>query len=99
MTKRYQQHPKKSNKKYLLNNYYKGGYYYPPYHIMIIVLYTPQIPQNTGNIVRICKVTNSKLVLIKPLGFEVTERRCKRAGLDYWDDICLSIEEDFFFFS
>lgn len=62
---------------------------------MLIVLYNPQIPQNTGNIVRICKVTNSKLVLIKPLGFEIDDKRCKRAGLDYWKDICLSIEEDF----
>lgn len=49
-----------------------------------IVLCNPEIPQNTGNIVRTCAVTGSRLHLVRPLGFEVTDRHLKRAGLDYW---------------
>jgi tRNA (cytidine/uridine-2'-O-)-methyltransferase len=75
-----------------------------------IVLYQPQIPQNTGNIVRTCSVTGSDLVLVEPLGFSVTNRWLKRAGLDYWEGVNVSriddlekfIEESncpFFFFS
>ena len=56
-----------------------------------IVLAEPQIPQNTGNISRTCAVTGAKLHLIKPFGFEVTDKHLKRAGLDYWDK--LDIEE------
>ncbi len=44
----------------------------------------PQIPQNTGNIARTCAVTGARLHLVKPLGFEIDDRRLKRAGLDYW---------------
>ena len=44
----------------------------------------PQIPQNTGSIARTCAATNSKLHLIEPLGFELSEKRIRRAGLDYW---------------
>lgn len=54
---------------------------------MIIVLHEPQIPTNTGNIVRTCSVTGSKLVLVKPLGFNTDDRSLKRAGLDYWDQV------------
>jgi len=50
-----------------------------------IVLVHPQIPQNTGNISRLCAVTNSKLHLIEPMGFYITDKFLKRAGLDYWD--------------
>lgn len=49
-----------------------------------IVLVEPEIPQNTGNIVRTCAATGCKLHLVKPLGFEVSDRYLKRAGLDYW---------------
>ncbi|MBQ1465920.1 MAG: tRNA (cytidine(34)-2'-O)-methyltransferase [Eubacteriaceae bacterium] len=59
-----------------------------------IVLYNPQIPQNTGNISRTCVVTDSRLHLIKPLGFVISDRQLKRAGLDYWKDLDLTIHED-----
>lgn len=49
-----------------------------------IVLVEPQIPQNTGNISRTCAVTGAKLHLVRPLGFEVSDKHLKRAGLDYW---------------
>ena len=52
-----------------------------------IVLAEPQIPQNTGNISRTCAVTGAKLHLIKPYGFEITDKHLKRAGLDYWDKL------------
>ena len=60
-----------------------------------IVLYQPQIPQNTGNIARTCVLTDSKLHLIKPLGFELDEKHLKRAGLDYWKDLDLEIHESY----
>ena len=49
-----------------------------------IVLVEPEIPQNTGNISRTCAATHSVLHLIRPLGFEISDRTLKRAGLDYW---------------
>ena len=49
-----------------------------------IVLVEPEIPQNAGNIARTCAVTNSKLHMVRPLGFEVSDKYLKRAGLDYW---------------
>ena len=49
-----------------------------------VVLVEPEIPQNTGNIARTCAATRSRLHLIKPLGFDISERAVKRAGLDYW---------------
>ena len=52
-----------------------------------IVLVEPQIPQNTGNISRTCAVTGAALHLIKPYGFEITDKQLKRAGLDYWDKL------------
>ncbi|MHB9781320.1 tRNA (uridine(34)/cytosine(34)/5-carboxymethylaminomethyluridine(34)-2'-O)-methyltransferase TrmL [Streptococcus sp. 10F2] len=52
-----------------------------------IVLYQPQIPQNTGNIARTCAATNSPLHLIHPLGFPLDDKKMKRAGLDYWDQL------------
>ena len=52
-----------------------------------IVLVEPEIPQNTGNIVRTCHATGCKLHLVRPLGFEVTDKYLKRAGLDYWDEV------------
>ncbi len=52
-----------------------------------IVLAEPQIPQNTGNISRTCAVTGAVLHLIKPYGFEISDKNLKRAGLDYWDKL------------
>lgn len=49
-----------------------------------VILYKPRIPQNTGNIGRLCAVTRSALHLIHPLGFSVTDRDLKRSGMDYW---------------
>ena len=60
-----------------------------------IVLYQPEIPQNTGNIARTCVLTNSKLHLIKPLGFCLDEKHLKRAGLDYWKDLDLEVHESY----
>lgn len=50
-----------------------------------LVLVEPQIPQNTGNIARTCAVTGARLHLVGPMGFTITDRQLKRAGLDYWD--------------
>ena len=60
-----------------------------------IVLYQPEIPQNTGNIARTCVLTDSKLHLIKPLGFSLDEKHLRRAGLDYWKDLDLEIHESY----
>ncbi len=68
-------------------------------HELNIVLVEPQIPQNTGNISRTCAVTGAKLHLVRPLGFEVTDRQLKRAGLDYWDKLDITYYDslaDFF---
>ena len=64
-----------------------------------IVLYEPEIPQNTGNIARTCAVTGMRLHLIKPLGFDISDKAVKRAGLDYWHLVDLRVYEnleDFF---
>lgn len=58
---------------------------------MNIVLLNPEIPYNTGNIGRTCLLTNTKLHLIKPLGFNIDDKTVKRAGLDYWKDVDLTI--------
>lgn len=75
-----------------------------------IVLYEPEIPQNTGNISRTCAVTGCHLHLIEPLGFEISDRTIRRAGLDYWqyltvdrytdwEDFCSKNSGDFYFCS
>lgn len=66
-----------------------------------VILFTPQIPPNTGNIIRLCANTGARLHLIKPLGFSLDEKSCRRAGLDYHEmtqvqqhdnlDTCLDI--------
>lgn len=61
---------------------------------MKLILFQPQIPQNTGNIVRTCSVTGSSLTLVRPLGFSVTDRWLKRAGLDYWEGVDVSFLDD-----
>jgi tRNA (cytidine/uridine-2'-O-)-methyltransferase len=59
-----------------------------------VVLYQPEIPQNTGNIARTCAAVGAKLHLIKPLGFSVRDRHLKRAGLDYWHMVEISYYDD-----
>ena len=56
-----------------------------------LVLVNPQIPPNTGNIARTCAATGTQLHLVEPLGFEITDRYLKRAGLDYWPYVNLKI--------
>ncbi len=60
-----------------------------------IVLFEPEIPQNTGNIARTCAATGSNLHLIKPLGFSVNDKYLKRAGLDYWNLVNITYYENF----
>ena len=52
-----------------------------------IVLYEPEIPSNTGNIGRTCAATNTRLHLIEPLGFRLSEKEIRRAGMDYWQEL------------
>lgn len=52
-----------------------------------VVLFEPEIPQNTGNIARTCAATGAHLHLVKPLGFSIDEKAVRRAGLDYWKDV------------
>ncbi len=59
-----------------------------------LVLLEPEIPMNTGNIARTCAVTKSRLHLIKPLGFDISDRAVKRAGLDYWSMVDISVYEN-----
>lgn len=61
---------------------------------MKIVLFQPQIPQNTGNIIRTCAVTGTELVLVRPLGFSISDRWLKRAGLDYWENVKVHLIDD-----
>jgi tRNA (cytidine/uridine-2'-O-)-methyltransferase len=61
-----------------------------------VVLFEPEIPQNTGNIVRTCAAVGAGLHLIKPLGFSVEDRYLKRAGLDYWDQVDIYFYDDIF---
>lgn len=60
-----------------------------------VVLYSPEIPQNTGNISRTAAVTGARLHIIKPIGFEISDRTLKRAGLDYWDKLDLTYYESY----
>ncbi len=76
---------------------------------MKVILYRPQIPQNTGNIARTCSAAGARLALVPPLGFSLHSRHLKRAGLGYWEDLAVESIEDllsyleeadsFFFFS
>lgn len=77
---------------------------------MKVILFQPEIPQNTGNIIRSCSATQVELILVKPLGFSLSSRLMKRAGLDYCKDVSIqtisSLDEylentpdPFFFFS
>ena len=59
-----------------------------------IVLVEPEIPMNTGNIARTCAATRSRLHLIKPLGFDISDKAVKRAGLDYWHMVDIRVYEN-----
>lgn len=59
-----------------------------------VVLYRPEIAPNTGNIGRMCALTRSRLHLIHPLGFEITDKNLKRAGMDYWSSLDVHEHED-----
>lgn len=60
-----------------------------------IVLLEPEMPANTGNIGRTCVATNTRLHLIEPLGFHINDKMLKRAGLDYWDKLDVTIYDDY----
>ena len=63
--------------------------------MMNVVLLEPEMPSNTGNIGRTCVATNTRLHLIEPLGFKLNEKAVKRAGLDYWDKLDVTVYSDF----
>ncbi len=60
-----------------------------------IVLHEPEMPANTGNIGRTCVAAGARLHLIEPLGFSINDKMVKRAGLDYWDKLDLTVYDDF----
>ncbi len=74
---------------------------------MRVILFSPEIPQNVGNIARTCAVTGSPLTVVRPLGFNLSNKQVKRAGLDYWDEVEIDIVDSlepalstpFYFFS
>lgn len=60
-----------------------------------IVLHEPEMPANTGNIGRTCVAASARLHLIEPLGFSINDKMVKRAGLDYWDKLDVTVYDDF----
>jgi tRNA (cytidine/uridine-2'-O-)-methyltransferase len=58
-----------------------------------VVLVEPEIPANTGNVARTCAVTGSQLHLVEPLGFDISDRQLKRAGLDYWPELNVQVHK------
>ena len=63
-----------------------------PFHLVLV---SPQIPPNTGNVARLCAVTGCKLELVEPLGFSIADKELKRAGLDYWDKVFLKLHPSY----
>lgn len=61
---------------------------------LAVVLVTPQIPGNTGTIARTCAAARVPLHLVGPLGFDLTDAQLKRAGLDYWNSVCVRVHDD-----
>jgi tRNA (cytidine/uridine-2'-O-)-methyltransferase len=59
-----------------------------------VVLFRPEIPQNCGNVGRLCAYTGTRLHLVRPLGFVISDRQLKRSGMDYWQDLDLHIHEN-----
>ena len=64
-----------------------------------IVLFNPEIPQNTGNIGRLCAITRTRLHLIHPLGFKITDKQLKRSGMDYWNSLDVHHHENWVAFN
>ncbi len=64
-------------------------------HKLHVVLVEPEIPPNTGNVSRTCAITQTVLHLVKPLGFSISDRELKRAGLDYWDTLTYYVHDNF----
>jgi len=64
----------------------------PPFHVVLV---EPEIPQNTGNIARLCAATASPLHLVGRLGFRIDDQSVRRAGVDYWDLVTVSLHPDF----
>ncbi len=62
----------------------------PPLHVVLV---EPEIPPNTGNVIRMCYATGSVLHLIKPLGFQIDDKRLRRAGLDYWQHVDINVHD------
>ncbi len=62
---------------------------------MHLVMIKPEIPQNTGNVARTCVMTGTKLHLVEPLGFSLSEKEVRRAGLDYWQYLELEVHSSF----
>ena len=60
------------------------------YHVVLV---EPEIPQNTGNIARTCAATNTRLHLVRPLGFNIDDKSVRRAGLDYWQYVDLEVHD------
>lgn len=60
-----------------------------------IILHEPEIPQNTGNIARTCAATGAALHIIRPMGFEIDDKKLKRAGLDYWHQLDITYYDNF----
>lgn len=63
-------------------------------HVLNVILFQPEIPPNTGNVIRLCANTGARLHLIKPLGFELSDKQLKRAGLDYHEYAPLKVHAD-----
>ncbi|HLY95806.1 MAG: tRNA (cytidine(34)-2'-O)-methyltransferase, partial [Sideroxydans sp.] len=59
-----------------------------------VILYQPEIPPNTGNVIRLCANTGCRLHLVEPLGFSMDDRQLKRAGLDYHEMACVTVHAD-----
>jgi len=64
----------------------------PPLHVVLV---EPEIPQNTGNVARLCAATASRLHLVRPIAFRIDDRAVRRAGLDYWPLVDVSVHDDF----
>ena len=63
----------------------------PPLHVVLV---SPRIPPNTGNVARLCAVTGCRLELVEPLGFSIADRDLRRAGLDYWEKVFVALHAD-----
>jgi len=76
----------------VIQDRFKTGSAQPERHVVLVA---PDIHWNTGNIGRTCLATGAHLHLIRPLGFSLKSREVRRAGLDYWQDVALSVHDDF----